>query len=108
MISDTSTRRPSRAHTIPAPTTARDSLAYRVDPPHQIRQHVRVVDANLQHDAARHAGRLIAPGAEIDLTEAVTADIGLGIDQSAQKPDFDLPLDPSKLTLPPPLVANAQ
>ena len=78
------------------------------DRPQQVFEYVRIVDADLQHDAARHAGGLVAPRAQIDLAEPVTTDIGLGIDQLAEGSLVDLVTNPAKLNLPPPLIAEPQ
>ena len=65
----------------------------------QIFQNVGVVDADLQHHAAGHAGCLVAPRGEIDLAEAVAADIGLGVDELAEHAVIDLLPDPAKMAL---------
>jgi hypothetical protein len=76
--------------------------------PDQIFQNVDVVDADLQHHAAGHAGGLVAPRGEIDLAEAVAADVGLGVDKLAEQTVIDLPPDPAEVALAPPLVAERQ
>ena len=82
--------------------------AHRLDRPHQVFQHVDIVDADLQHDAARHAGGLIAPGGQIDLAEPVAADIGFGVDQLAEHAGVDLLPDPAEMALAPALIAQRQ
>jgi hypothetical protein len=64
------------------------------------------VDADLQHHAARHALRRVAPRAEVDLAQAIAADVGLGIDQLAEA--ADVLLDPAEMTLSPPLIAEGE
>ena len=86
----------------------RELSAHRHDRPEQIFQHVGVVDADLQHDAARHAGGLVAPGGEIDLAEAVAADVGLGVDELAEPAGIDLLPDPAEVALAPALIAERQ
>jgi len=74
--------------------------------PHQHFQHVDVVDADLQHHAAGHADRLIAPGAQIDLAEPIAADVALGLYELAEAAGIDLGFDPAEMTLAPALVAE--
>ena len=64
--------------------------AHRLHRTDQVSQHVGVVDADLQHHAARHAGGLVAPGREVELAEPVAANIGLGVDQGAEHAGVDL------------------
>ena len=86
----------------------RELPAHRLDRPDQVLQHVGVVDADLQHDAARHAGGLVAPGGQIDLAEPVAADVGLGVDELAERAGVDLLLHPAEVALAPALVAERQ
>ena len=82
--------------------------AHRHHRPHEEFQHVGVVDADLQHHAARHAGGLVAPGREIDLAQPVAADVRLGIDQLAEHAGIDLLLHPAEVALAPALIAERQ
>jgi hypothetical protein len=79
--------------------------AHAADRSDQIFQDVDIVAADLQHDASGHAGGLRAPRGEIDLGEAVAADIGRGVDELAEPAVVDLPPDP-ELALAPPLIAE--
>ena len=79
-----------------------------MDRPDQIFQNVSVVDADLQHHATWHAGSLVAPRGEIDLAEAVAADVGLGVDELAEQAVLDLLPDPAEMALAPPLIAERQ
>ena len=80
----------------------------RRDGAHQVFEHIDIVHANLQHHAAWHACCLITPRIEVDLAQAVTANVGFCVDQFAKHPSVDLLLDPAKLALSPALVAQGQ
>ena len=82
--------------------------AYRMDRPDQVGEHVDIVDSDLQHHAARHARGLVAPGGEIDLAEAIAADVRLGVDELAEPAGFDLLPDIAEMALAPPLIAERQ
>src|SRR5882724_11525251 len=78
----------------------------RLHRPEQVLEHVGVVVADLQHDAAGHALGGIAPRIEVDLAQAVAADVRLRVDQLAEF--ADVLLDPAEVRLAPPLVAERQ
>src|SRR5258708_1531295 len=60
--------------------------AHRLYRPEQVLEDVCVVNADLQHDSSGHALGAVAPGREIDLAQAIAADVRLGIDQLAEYP----------------------
>jgi hypothetical protein len=66
------------------------------------------VDADLQHDAARHAGGLIAPRRQVDLAQPVAADVGFGVDELAEVAIVDLLLDPAEMALAAALIAERE
>ena len=71
-------------------------------------QHVDIVDADLQHDAARHAGGLVTPRGEVELAEPVAADIAFRLHQLAEAAGVDLGLDPAEMAFPPALIAERE
>src|SRR5207302_7004070 len=85
---------------------AHEPAAYGFDRPEKILEHVAVVDADLQHHATRHAFRGIAPRAEIDLAEAIAADVRLRVHQSAKF--MDSFFYPPEVAFAAPLVAEGQ
>src|SRR5580693_4681662 len=66
------------------------------------------MDADLQHDATRHAGGLVAPGRKVDLAEPVAADIAFRLHQPAEAAGVDLRLDPAELAFAAPLIAERE
>src|SRR5262249_6875272 len=65
-------------------------------------------DADLQHHAARHARGLVAPRREVDLAEAVAADVGLRVHEAPEAAGVDLVADPAEVALAAALVAERQ
>ena len=86
----------------------REPAGHALGRPHQHFQHVDIVEADLQHDAARHAGRLVAPRGQVDLAETVAADIALGLDELAEAAGVDLVLDPAEMIFAAALIAERQ
>src|SRR5580704_6635539 len=75
------------------------------DWPHQHFQYIDVMDTDLQHNAARHARRLEAPGSRVHLTESIPTDVAFGLHELAEAAGIDLGFDPAEVTLAPTLVA---
>ena len=85
-----------------------EAPADRLDRAEQVLEHVGVVDADLQHHAAGHAGGLVAPGVEVDLAQPVAADVGFRVHQLAELALDDLLLDQPEVGFAPPLVAEGE
>ncbi len=86
----------------------RGAAADRDDRAHQVGEHVDVVNADLQHHAARHAGSLITPRGKIDFAETVAADVAFRIHQFAEYAGVDLLPDPAKVPFTAALITHAQ
>ena len=86
----------------------RNACAHRVDRAQQVLEDIGVVDADLQHDPARHARSGIAPGREVELSQAVAADVRFGVDQPAECPGVDLAAHPTEVALPAALIAESE
>src|SRR5262249_41522548 len=71
-------------------------------------QHVDVVNADLQHDAAGHARRTVTPRIQINLAESIAADIAFGLDQLAEATGVYLRFDPAEMVLAATLVSYRQ
>ena len=63
---------------------------------------------DLKHDAAGHAFRRVAPGGEIELAFAVSADVGLGLNQLAERAFRDAVPDPFEMIFPAALVTDGK
>src|SRR3954452_23858239 len=66
------------------------------------------MDADLQHDAARHPGRRIAPGRQVKLSEPVAADIGFALHDLPKSASENFRSDPAEVALASALVAKRQ
>src|SRR5215469_9674957 len=77
----------------------------RGDRPHQVFEDVGIVNADLQHYAAGHALCGVTPRTQVDLSEPIAADVGLGVDELAERARVDLAANVAKLALPASLVA---
>ena len=86
----------------------REAAAHRLDRSDQIFEHVAVMNADLQHDAARHAFGRIAPRAQVDLAQAIAADVRFGVDEPAEHAVLDLASNPAKLAFLAALVAERE
>ena len=86
----------------------REAATHRLDRPHEVLEDVGVVDADLQHDPARHALGGIAPRAELELPEPVARDVRLGIDELAEHTVVDSLADPAKVAFLAPLVSERE
>src|SRR4051794_22811581 len=66
------------------------------------------MDADLQHDAARHPGRRIAPGCQVKLSEPVAADIGFALHDLPKSTSENFRSDPAEVVLASALVTECQ
>ena len=85
-----------------------ERAAHRFHRSHQVFEHVGVMDADLQHDASRHACGRVAPRAGLELAQPVAADVALGIDELAEHPIVDLAAYPPKMAFAAALVAEGE
>src|SRR5690348_11117128 len=66
------------------------------------------MDADLEHHAARHALRGVAPRGGVDLAETVAADVRFGVDETSERAFVDPVPYPAEVALAPPLVAEGE
>ena len=74
----------------------------------QVFQHIGVVNADLEHHAAGHTLGGIPPRPEIDLADAIAADVRLCIDELSERARVDPFPDPSELALAATLIADRE